>query len=122
MVLPSTSLAALRRWPWTRVRNVRARACSPLFNRLVPISVQLIRLRHKNKARSVVSRSGARPTSLLTRRESSPSRSKSTAEPSDGNQADCQASTKSKSEAFSKWNSPLTRLSKTAVPLPNSLT
>jgi hypothetical protein len=106
----------------TRVKSASARAYSPLSKRLVPIRVQFIRLRHRKRARSGVSTSGGRLTNLLTRRDSSPLLSTSAADPSEGNQALSYASTSLTFEAASKWNSPLTRFSKMAVPLPNSLT
>jgi hypothetical protein len=77
---------------------------------------------HRNRSRSGVSKSGGRRTSLPTRADSSPLLSTSTADSSEGNQALSHASTKPTLEAASKWNSPLTRFSKMAVPLPNSLT
>ena len=84
--------------------------------------IQFIRLRQRNKARSGVSISGGRRTSLPIRPDSSPLLSTSTVDSSEGNQALSHASTKPTLEITSKWNSPLTRFSKMAVPLPNSLT
>ena len=76
----------------------------------------------EQRARSGVSRSGGRLTNLPTLLDSSLVLSTSTAVSSEGNQALSHASTRPMFEAGSKWNSPLTKSSKMAVPLPNSLT